>query len=77
MCGISAIVSLQNRKESNSESADGNASHRDELLHRMQESLDMIKHRGPDSDGTWINGSQDIGPLASVPSMRFSLASTC
>lgn len=66
MCGISAIVSLDRSKITEGipkdESVHVNGSNRsDELVRQMQESLDLIKHRGPDSSGIWISDADDIG----------------
>lgn len=65
MCGISAIVSLHrsNGITSNDQSdrTDG-SSNKEALTRQMQESLDTIKHRGPDSSGIWISDDEDIGP---------------
>ncbi|KAK3681184.1 hypothetical protein LTR37_020966, partial [Vermiconidia calcicola] len=58
MCGISAIVALQNRRSS--ASAQEDEADQERLYQRMQKSLDLIKHRGPDSSGIWISDDQKI-----------------
>lgn len=60
MCGISAIVSLR--------SGGQNGGHQRQRLERaMQESLDLIKHRGPDYQGIWISDNQRIGSKSPIP----------
>lgn len=60
MCGISAIVALAAKTEN------GVPGNREKLTAQMQASLDMIKHRGPDSDGIWISEDERIG-LIGIP----------
>ncbi|KAF2650047.1 asparagine synthetase [Lophiostoma macrostomum CBS 122681] len=60
MCGISCIVGLQPRSQHPStDQRNGNATHngnaRQALSKQLDESLNMIKHRGPDSRGQWIS----------------------
>jgi len=37
-------------------------SHALELAQKLDASLDMIKHRGPDSRGQWISDDKRVGP---------------
>lgn len=72
MCGISCIVALQNShhqsKHSGSAEAiegielNGDPQH-NKLAKELDESLEMIKHRGPDSRGQWISEDKRVGPL--------------
>lgn len=53
MCGISCAVALRGH---------GPLDHNRERLNRtLKESLDTIKHRGPDSNGQWISENQRVG----------------
>ncbi|KAI9716020.1 MAG: hypothetical protein M1812_005654 [Candelaria pacifica] len=61
MCGISAIVALSDTAR------DGRrfrgVDDEDALRREMEDSLQLIKHRGPDASGTWVNSDQRIGEL--------------
>lgn len=68
MCGISTIVVLPpsstgNGEGSSTEHDDGRdvALNRQRLHDEMRESLETIKHRGPDASGVWISGDERIG----------------
>jgi len=73
MCGISCILSLQNcthnlgqtngaTNGSRGHPVNGDTSH-DMLAKEMENSLDMIQHRGPDARGQWISEDKRVGPL--------------
>lgn len=73
MCGISTIVVLR-RPEAEQNGNLSNGIHHDQLeptpvpakqlLHdEMQESLDIIKHRGPDASGVWVSDDERIGKM--------------
>lgn len=52
MCGISVVITLHGTSLDN-----GMQSIQDQL----NESLDRISHRGPDSRGVWVNDDQTVG----------------
>lgn len=52
MCGLIALVALQQQKLSAA------------TIDSIDNSLEQIKHRGPDSQGKWISPSGRIGPPA-------------
>ena len=66
MCGITAIVSLDNRTR---RKCPVDVSHDDvgkeRLTRKIHESLNIIEHRGPDSSGVWISEDERIGSIAS------------
>jgi asparagine synthase (glutamine-hydrolysing) len=53
MCGISCIVTLRGHHSL--------CKDRDSLGKKIDESLNTIKHRGPDSNGYWISDNERIG----------------
>ena len=53
MCGISCAVALRGHGP-----LDRN---REKLSKILDESLDTIKHRGPDANGQWISENQQVG----------------
>ena len=60
MCGISVIVTLESHlrgKEIND--VDGDL--RSKISKQLDESLDTIAHRGPDSRGKWISEDNRVG----------------
>ena len=59
MCGISAIVALADPAQDDHRLKVNNDD--DALTREMEDSLQLIKHRGPDSSGIWINPDQRIG----------------
>lgn len=73
MCGISCIVTLQQpgtghgKRETLTNGVNGihakGTADREELANELDESLEMIKHRGPDSRGHWISDDMRVGPL--------------
>jgi len=80
MCGISVIVALEGNthdlsKQPNGvypDGVDGVDIHEDKnaakLARELDESLDMIVHRGPDSRGQWISDDKRVGPRPPVVS---------
>lgn len=87
MCGISCILSLQHSHHhlrdcgtlpnglegiELNEDADYN-----KLAKEVDESLDMIKHRGPDARGQWISGDKRVGPLTFLTCSLESTAPVC
>jgi asparagine synthetase B (glutamine-hydrolysing) len=50
MCGMSVVVALRGT------SLDGSRS----IATQLNESLERISHRGPDSRGTWVNDDQSV-----------------
>lgn len=63
MCGISCIVSLDR--------AQGHAadclSDTKTSAKQLDDSLELIKHRGPDSRGQWISPDNKVGTLSLQP----------
>ena len=75
MCGISCVFGLQAHSpkpdphEMNGYTNGDKHSHdRKQLLHDLDESLDKIKHRGPDARGHWLSADNRVGTLV-VPSL--------
>jgi len=62
MCGITAILAL---KDSAGSSYDCHANH-DILAKDIDNSLEIVKHRGPDARGQWISAARDVGKLSLV-----------
>ena len=73
MCGISVILKLRacdRSKDQNSQvnGATGpNDAARAKLEKELDDSLEMIKHRGPDSRGQWISPDRHVGTEANAP----------
>ena len=66
MCGISAIVALTDPVQGGHRATGNNkGDDNDALTREMENSLQLIKHRGPDSSGIWINPDQRIGTTPS------------
>lgn len=73
MCGISCIVALENctyRPKSPHHVPHGiegieldNDAHRTAIAAELDASLELIKHRGPDSRGQWISPDKCVGTL--------------
>ncbi|KAK4964254.1 hypothetical protein LTR28_003906, partial [Elasticomyces elasticus] len=67
MCGISCILTLQNSSHEHADpgalpnghdyQTNGDAD-RSRLAKELDESLESIKHRGPDSRGQWISDNK-------------------
>jgi len=74
MCGISVIVALEGQTHDLSklpngvypEGVAGVDIHTDKdaakLAKELDESLEMLLHRGPDSRGQWISDDKRVGP---------------
>ena len=74
MCGISVIIALQGQTYSSKATLNGHfpygvqgvAIQEDKeatkIAKELDESLEMISHRGPDSRGQWISDDKRIGP---------------
>ena len=73
MCGISVIVALgqKNLKKgidfTSPPEGIVNSSHRRSVSENLDESLDLLVHRGPDSRGQWISGDGRVG-TSPIPS---------
>lgn len=52
MCGISVVIALQGTRLDNGKRS---------IAAQLNESLDRISHRGPDSRGIWVNDDQTVG----------------
>jgi len=73
MCGISCILSLQHshhRLKDPGHLPNGiqgielnGDSDRNKLAKELDDSLDLIRHRGPDARGQWISSDKRVGPL--------------
>lgn len=68
MCGISTIVVLPRsvhdgslKSHDDAGRPDETSSTRQRLQSEMQESLNVIKHRGPDASGVWTSEDERIG----------------
>lgn len=55
MCGISCIVALEERARRTHEQD------RQKIQERLCESLEHIRHRGPDSRGVWLSTDGRVG----------------
>ena len=72
MCGISVIVALDQKnlkKGIDVTSPEGvvNGSHRRSVSEKLDESLDLLAHCGPDSRGQWVSGDGRVG-TSPIPS---------
>ena len=74
MCGISVIVALDQKKNLRkgmdvTSPPEGivNGSHRRSVSEKLDESLDLLAHRGPDSRGQWVSGDDRVG-TSPIPS---------
>lgn len=65
MCGISCILALHDRTVHPEATTNGDThtSEREEVSKVLDESLDQIKHRGPDARGQWISKDNRVGTL--------------
>ena len=76
MCGISCVFGLAaNSLESHQYQSNGYSNgdthlqERKKLLRDLGQSLDKIKHRGPDSRGHWLSADNRVGTLV-LPSFH-------
>lgn len=77
MCGISCILSLQHSHHhirdpgqlpNGLEGVELNGDVEfNGLAKELDESLELIKHRGPDARGQWISPDKRVGPLLFPP----------
>ena len=74
MCGISVIVALDQKKNLKkgidvTSPPEGvvNGSHRRSVSEKLDESLDLLAHRGPDSRGQWVSEDGRVG-TSPIPS---------
>jgi len=77
MCGITCIVALEGQTHEPKAASslpngiDSSAVNGDEgiakLAKELDDSLELIKHRGPDSRGQWISPDKRVGPLSIAP----------
>lgn len=77
MCGISCILQLTNPTHQHTSQTHQNGTHgdaavanvpntnpkRDHLRKELHESLEQIRHRGPDATGDWISDDCRVGTL--------------
>lgn len=75
MCGISCIVALETctykpKEQHLSQGVQGiqlnNDVERTAIAAELDASLELIKHRGPDSRGQWISPDKRVGTLTGV-----------
>lgn len=64
MCGISCIVSLNRAQGHGADCLTDTKT----LERQLDKSLELIKHRGPDSRGQWISSDNKVGTLSLQPS---------
>ena len=77
MCGISCVFGLkahspephQQHQSNGHSNGDTHVQERKKLLRDLDQSLDKIKHRGPDSRGHWLSADNRVGTLV-VPSFH-------
>lgn len=60
MCGISCIISLDRTQGYAADCLDDPET----LAKQLDSSLELIKHRGPDSRGQWISPDSKVGTLS-------------
>lgn len=56
MCGIVALISIDGKPLDD-------ALGEEQVEGKLDESLERIKHRGPDGKGIWISKERDVGEL--------------
>jgi asparagine synthase (glutamine-hydrolysing) len=73
MCGISCVFGLkthspgqQLHQTNGHANGDTHMKERKELLRDLDQSLDKIKHRGPDSRGHWLSADNRVGTLVVI-----------
>ena len=59
MCGISAWFDLQNRKRN--EGTEGYQQQRAKLTAQLDDSVESMRHRGPNAKGIWVSPDSDTG----------------
>lgn len=60
MCGISVIVALEGHLRGKDVNA-ANGDIKSKISQELDRSLEMIAHRGPDSQGQWISEDNRVG----------------
>lgn len=70
MCGISVIVALQGHLRGKDVNG-ANDDIRSKISTELDQSLEMIAHRGPDSQGKWISEDNRVGKLSRHGSFGF------
>jgi asparagine synthase (glutamine-hydrolysing) len=70
MCGIAAIIRIDRDSTSR-------PSERISLTRQLEQSLDRIEHRGPDSRGVWICEDERLGENQNPPGIAHSSVDTC
>lgn len=72
MCGISCTLGVDGHAPAhaspshNHVNGDTTDSARKKLFHSLDQSLDQIKHRGPDARGHWISQDNRVGTLVNL-----------
>jgi asparagine synthase (glutamine-hydrolysing) len=73
MCGISCVFGLKaHSPEPHQQHTNGYANgdthvqERKKLLRDLDQSLDKIKHRGPDARGHWLSADNRVGTLVVI-----------
>lgn len=61
MCGILASCTCPRVQKDKATNGRTNGSTRDALAQRLQNGIDVIKHRGPDGSGIWISQNGNVG----------------
>lgn len=81
MCGISCILALEghsqhshHHQEQPHTNGDTTTSERKHLLRSLDQSLDKIKHRGPDARGHWLSEDNRVGTLVTAKPSTLPLA---
>lgn len=65
MCGISVIVDLGRRRRQHPKAAEIPKARAD-IAQELDDSLEVIEHRGPDSRGQWISPDGHVGKQISL-----------
>lgn len=60
MCGISCIIKLDRGQGHDAHCLNDTKT----LEKQLDDSLELIKHRGPDSRGQWISSDNKVGTLS-------------
>jgi asparagine synthase (glutamine-hydrolysing) len=78
MCGISCVFGLKahspepHQHQTNGyANGDAHMQERKKLLRDLDQSLDKIKHRGPDSRGYWLSADNRVGTLVVISLHQF------
>ena len=61
MCGISAWFDLKKRERKQDESEDGYEHQRAKLEAQLDDSVESMRHRGPNAKGIWISPDNSTG----------------